>query len=66
MSDWLIYKIIIIIIIGGGGHSQQQATPPPQVTPTNDWLCKLPISLEDDQPDLHLVLTAWCQFLHCH
>ena len=35
-----------------GGYNQQQATPPPQVTPTNDWLCKLPISLEDDQPDL--------------
>ena len=35
-----------------GGHNQQLATPPPQVTPTNDWLCKLPISLEDDQPDL--------------
>ena len=35
-----------------GGHNQQLVSPPPQVTPTNDWLCKLPISLEDDQPDL--------------
>ena len=33
-------------------HNQQLVSPPPQVTPTKDWLCKLPISFEDDQPDL--------------